>query len=99
MKIKYSDCGSIPSFLEAVAQCCLSEMTEEVKQTLCDDSDPFLCHFHLGLYIRNELIYPQRALLPTATEADRIAIERLMGHADDYCQTIVNGILADLRGE
>ena len=80
-------------------QCCLSEMTEEAKQALCDDPDPFLCHFHLGLYIRNEFIYPHRRLLPTATEADRLAIEHLMGHADDYGQTIVDGIRAVLCGE
>ena len=93
MKIPYTDYCDIPSFLEDVAKCCLWEMTEQTRQKLRNEPDPILYHFGIGGYIRNEFFYPQKNLIPTASAAQKAALEDLVRHADDHSLKVIEIII------
>ncbi len=44
-------------FIEAVAEDCVTNMTDEIKRQFIGDPDPYDFHFGYGMYIRNHYIY------------------------------------------
>ena len=97
MKIQYTDYNDIPSFLEDVAKCCLWEMTENTKQKIKSEPNPILYHFGIGGYIRNEFLYPQKNLIPTASAAQKAALEDLVRHADDHSLRVIEMIIRKVK--
>jgi hypothetical protein len=97
MKIPYTDYCDISSFLEDVAKCCLWEMTEETKQKLQSEPNPILYHFGIGGYIRNEFLYPQKKLIPSATAEQKAKIEDLIRRADDYSLSVIECIIEKIN--
>ena len=110
LKIKYRDYRRIPAFLEAVAEYCLQELSHEDKQIILNNQKASLYHFDLGLYIRNEFLYPQRCEVVqeiektqkrgediSALQIDRIFVEDLMLNADEYSREIIEHIIENLQ--
>ena len=97
MKILYTDYSDIPSFLENVANCCIGKMTEETKQKLRNEPNPVLYHFGIGGYIRNEFLYAQKNLIPTASKAQKAELEDLVRHADDHSLRVIEMIIKKVK--
>lgn len=94
MKLRYVDYQNTALFLEAVAKKCVSELTEEDKKVLLRENDSSAYHFGIGLYVRNNFIYPQKKF----ESADNYAeILDLIVCADDHSDTVVKLMIELLK--
>ena len=94
MKLRYVDYQNTALFLEAVAKKCVSELTEEDKRILLEEKDSSAYHFSMGLYIRNNFIYPQKRFGFADNYAD---IFDLTARADDHSDTVIKLIIDILK--
>ena len=94
MEIKCIDYQSTEDFLTAVAKKCLSDLSEEDKQIFLKETDPTAYHFGIGLYIRNNYIYPQKEFEHADNFAD---IFDLTVSADAYSSKVIKKMLSLLK--
>jgi hypothetical protein len=86
MEKNFSHIDNEEDYIKAVAQDCITGMSEEVKETFLKNPNASHYHFGYGLYIRNNYIYPYKLRFPIFM-------------ADDLSGSIIERIITLLQNE